>query len=236
MRNRGKGARCDSKSTWIKKIECSERLPSFVRWYQLRPVRTIADIDSAIENFSHQPYAAGYGRRTRHQRPRRGTTKSRDLIVLTDGFTNLHAKLIGELASRYRLPSIFAEVRALRPRCVVLDTVSDVFLGDEIKRDQVRQFGTLLRKLAIDGNCAVVCSSHPSLTGLKSGSGLSGSTQWHNSVRARAYFRRPKANGDDEDETEQSDNELRELEFLKNSYGPLGKNDLWIDNPNAQSS
>jgi putative tryptophan/tyrosine transport system substrate-binding protein len=53
------------------------------------PVRTIADIESAIENFSRRPNGG--------------------LIVLTDGFTTLHAKLIAELASRYRLPSIFAE-------------------------------------------------------------------------------------------------------------------------------
>jgi hypothetical protein len=34
--------------------------------------------------------------------------------------------------------------------------------------------------------------SHPSLTGINSGTGLSGTTGWHNSVRARMYFVRPK--------------------------------------------
>jgi RecA-family ATPase len=125
---------------------------------------------------------------------------------------------------------------ALRPKGIVIDTVSDVFLGDEIKRDQVRQFGNLLRKLAIDSNSTVLVNSHPSLTGLKSGSGLSGSTQWHNSVRARAYFRKPDS-GDDDDETESNgtDDGSRELQFMKNQYGPLGQtialkwsNGLWL--------
>jgi RecA-family ATPase len=107
----------------------------------------------------------------------------------------------------------------LRPKGIVIDTVSDVFLGDEIKRDQVRQFGSLLRKLAIDANAGVLASSHPSVAGMRSGSGLSGSTQWHNSVRARAFFKKP-VNDDDDDEDETPDDGRRELQFLKNQYGP----------------
>ena len=59
------------------------------------------------------------------------------------------------------------------------------FPGNEIDRRQTRQFVTLLRRLAIDANAAVVLISHPSLTGIASGSGLSGNTAWHNSTRAR---------------------------------------------------
>src|SRR5262249_9784856 len=68
-------------------------------------------------------------------------------------------------------------------------------------------------------NSAVIISAHPSLTGISSGSGLSGSTQWHNTVRARAYFRKPKAADEDDDET--PDSGRRELHFHKNQYGPL---------------
>ena len=39
----------------------------------------------------------------------------------------------------------------------------------------------LLRRLAIVANGAVNLLSHPSLTGTNSGSGISGSTAWHNS-------------------------------------------------------
>ena len=132
---------------------------------------------------------------------------------------------------------LYAEAVALRPSTVVIDTVSDVFLGDEIKREQVRQFGSLMRKLAIDADTAAIMSSHPSLSGMKSGSGLSGSTQWHNTVRARIYFRKPGNEDDDEgsaDETKPDDGR-RELHFLKNQFGPLGRriqlrwsNGLWL--------
>ena len=35
----------------------------------------------------------------------------------------------------------------------------------------------------------MVLISHPSLTGIKTETGLSGSTQWHNAVRARFYLK-----------------------------------------------
>jgi hypothetical protein len=60
--------------------------------------------------------------------------------------------------------------------------------------------------------------SHPSLTGLSSGSGTSGSTGWHNSVRSRMYFK--AANSDGEDALE---NGLRELIIRKTNYGPSGE-------------
>jgi len=98
----------------------------------------------------------------------------------------------------------------LRPKLIVIDTVADTFAGDEVKRAQVRQFITLLRGLAIKTRAAVVLIAHPSLTGIATDTGLSGSTGWHNSVRARAYFK-----------TAPGDNPaLRALEFRKNNYGP----------------
>ena len=56
----------------------------------------------------------------------------------------------------------------------------------------------LMRRLARAANGYVIMSAHPSLQGIASKSGLSGSTQWHNSVRARAYLRGPndKENGE----------------------------------------
>jgi RecA-family ATPase len=101
----------------------------------------------------------------------------------------------------------------IKPRLIGLDTSADIFAGNEIDRVQVRQFVGLLRQLAIAGNAGVVLCSHPSLTGINSGTGLSGSTAWHNSVRARAYLTSTKA----EDGT---DTDLRQLQFLKNQYGP----------------
>jgi RecA-family ATPase len=138
-------------------------------------------------------------------------------------------------SGRIKQTSLFQQLHqaavTLQPKAIVIDTVSDVFIGDEIDRAQVRQFCSLLRKLAIDANASVLASSHPSLTGMKSGSGLSGSTQWHNSVRARAYFTTPNATDDDD----KTDDGRRELQFLKNQYAPAAQvvslqwqNGLWL--------
>ncbi|WOH70649.1 AAA family ATPase [Bradyrhizobium sp. NDS-1] len=97
----------------------------------------------------------------------------------------------------------------IKPKHIGIDTSADVFGGNEIDRSQVRQFVSLLRKLAIAANGSVVLLSHPSLTGITSGTGLSGSTAWHNSVRSRIYLT--------------SDGDMRTIEFKKNQYGPLGE-------------
>ena len=68
-----------------------------------------------------------------------------------------------------------------------------------------------MRRLAIDAGSAVIIAAHPSLTGIATDTGLSGSTAWHNSVRARMYFK--AAPGDD--------TTLRVLECKKNNYGPV---------------
>src|SRR5262249_31901008 len=55
-------------------------------------------------------------------------------------------------------------------------------------------------------------------TGISTGTGLSGSTAWHNSVRSRCYLHPATTEKGDE-----PDPELRELTFLKNNYGPLSE-------------
>jgi RecA-family ATPase len=112
---------------------------------------------------------------------------------------------------------IYEEAADTKPKSIALDASADVFAGNEIDRLQVRQFVGLLRKLAGVANAAVILLSHPSLTGISSGSGLSGSTAWHNSVRARMYLTSPKPEAG-----EQPDSDLRELLFKKNNYGPKG--------------
>jgi RecA-family ATPase len=109
-------------------------------------------------------------------------------------------------------------VRDIRPRLIVIDNSADVFAGNENDRAQVRQFITLLRGIAIDANAGLLLTSHPSLTGISSGSGLSGSTAWNASVRSRLYFRRAKT-----DKDEEPDPDLRVLELMKSNYGPTGE-------------
>jgi RecA-family ATPase len=106
----------------------------------------------------------------------------------------------------------------IRPKSITIDTVADVFAGNENDRTQVRQFVGMLRGLAIEASSALVLLAHPSLTGINSGSGLSGSTGWHNSVRARAYLTHAQT-----EKGEEPDPDLRELVFKKNNYGPVAE-------------
>jgi RecA-family ATPase len=128
--------------------------------------------------------------------------------------------------------------RDIQPKLIGLDTSADVFAGNENDRSQVRQFIGLIRSLAIAANAAVVIATHPSLTGINSGSGLSGNTAWHNSVRARAYMRSVKADDDSE-----PDKDLRVVEFMKSNYGPVAatfiarwKAGVFITEPTGASS
>lgn len=98
----------------------------------------------------------------------------------------------------------------LRPAMIVLDSLADVFGGEENSRAQARQFVALLRRLAISVRAAVLVLAHPSLNGLSSGSGMSGSTAWSNSVRSRLYLTRPTGSDPDPD--------LRTLSLMKANY------------------
>lgn len=100
------------------------------------------------------------------------------------------------------------------PKLLILDTSADLYGGDEIKRAQVRGFVAMLRSVAMEFDCAVLLLSHPSLTGMQSGSGSSGSTAWNNSVRSRLYLTRPT--GDD------TDPNARTLSVMKANYGETG--------------
>jgi RecA-family ATPase len=125
------------------------------------------------------------------------------------------------------------DVRRIQPVLVVADTVADVFAGDELNRAQTRHFLTLGRGLAIEEKTTLILASHPSLTGIASGSGISGSTAWHNSVRSRMYMR--LAN-------EVDDPELRVLEVKKANYAKISeqillrwKNGVYVPEPRAGS-
>lgn len=113
-----------------------------------------------------------------------------------------------------------------RAELVIFDTAADVYGGNENFRTQVRNFISSLRGLAIELNGSVILTAHPSVSGLSTGSGISGSTAWHNSVRARAYLTKPmSADGEDHLITQ------RILKFPKNNSGPASGSILleWSD-------
>ena len=95
---------------------------------------------------------------------------------------------------------------------VVLDTAADHFGGNENVRREVNTFiKTYLGSFCVNHNATVLVLAHPSQAGLSSGSGLSGSTAWENSARARAYFHR----SDDDDD-------VRTLSRKKSNYSASG--------------
>jgi len=106
----------------------------------------------------------------------------------------------------------------LQPKMIGIASSANVFAGNEIERTEVQQFVDLLAAVAQLANGAVVLIGHPSLTGINSDTGLSGSTQWHNAVRARFYIKGTKP-----EPGEQPDNDLREIVFKKNNYGPISE-------------
>jgi RecA-family ATPase len=121
-----------------------------------------------------------------------------------------------ETTALYR--QIFEEAGDIKPKNISIDTLSRAFAGNEIDRTQVYAFAMHMQALAVVADGSLTVLSHPSLSGMASGSGLSGSTAWHGAFRFRQYLKGVKV-GDGE----QPDNDLRELEFKKNQYGPLGE-------------
>jgi RecA-family ATPase len=94
-----------------------------------------------------------------------------------------------------------------------------------------------MQALAMVAGGSVTILSHPSLSGINSGSGISGSTAWHGAFRFRQYLTSTKPEAG-----EQPDNDLRQLEFKKNQYGPIGEtivlryqNGLFLPLPGAAS-
>jgi RecA-family ATPase len=118
----------------------------------------------------------------------------------------------------------------IKPINISLDPLSSIFGGNEIDRVQVYAFRRHMMALAkatrrerrtgaVFGG-SITLLAHPSLAGIASGTGLSGSTAWHGAPRFRMYLKGVK---DDAAEGEQPESDLRQLEFKKTQYGPLGE-------------
>ena len=125
-------------------------------------------------------------------------------------------------SGRSRRPALYRQLYEaagdLKPKNITIDTLSRAFAGNEIDRVQVYAFAMHMQALAMVAGGSVTVLSHPSLAGIASGSGISGSTAWHGAFRFRQYLKGVKA-----DDGEQPDDDLRELEFKKNQYGPTGE-------------
>ncbi len=95
---------------------------------------------------------------------------------------------------------------------LILDTAADLFGGNENSRREVNQFiKRYLGSFCVNHNATVITLAHPSLQGISTKTGTSGSTAWENSARARAYFHR----SDDDDD-------VRTLSRKKSNYSAIG--------------
>jgi RecA-family ATPase len=121
-----------------------------------------------------------------------------------------------EVTALYR--QLYEAAGDIKPINISIDTLSRAFAGNEIDRVQVYAFAMHMQALAKVAGGSVTVLSHPSLAGIASGSGISGSTAWHGAFRFRQYLKGVKAA-----DGEQPENDLRELEFKKNQYGPIGE-------------
>jgi RecA-family ATPase len=108
--------------------------------------------------------------------------------------------------------------RDLGAQLIVVDTLADTFAGNEVDRNQPRTFVRALRRLAIELQACVILTQHPSMMGMQSGTGSSGSTGWNNSVRSRLYLTSPKPNRDGDIE----DRNVRWLKTMKANHGQTG--------------
>jgi RecA-family ATPase len=121
-----------------------------------------------------------------------------------------------ETTALYKL--LYEAAGDIKPINISIDTLTRAFSGSEIDRVQVYAFANHMQALALVAGGSVTILSHPSLTGVQSGSGISGSTAWHGAFRFRQYLKGVKPDGG-----EQPDDDIRELEFKKNQYGPKGE-------------
>jgi DNA polymerase len=105
----------------------------------------------------------------------------------------------------------------IKPVMIGIASSANVFAGNENVRTEVQQFIRLLRRIAYVAGGTVLLVTQPSISGIdhKSAShaGLSGTTQWHNAVRARAAMTSVKPE-------DGIDTGLRQIKFHKNQYGP----------------
>jgi RecA-family ATPase len=124
----------------------------------------------------------------------------------------------GKVETTALYKQIYEAAGDIKPKNISVDTLSRAFAGNEINRSEVYGFAMHMQALAKAAGGSVTVLSHPSLAGIQSGTGISGSTAWHGAFRFRQYLKGVKADGG-----EQPDGDLRQLEFKKNQYGPIGE-------------
>jgi RecA-family ATPase len=125
----------------------------------------------------------------------------------------------GDHHTGYHVTPLYRELRVSAveraARLVLVDSLHDVFTGNENFRPEARAFVQAMANIAGRINGAVVVLAHPSLSGLDRGNGTSGSTAWNNAVRSRLYLTVPEGTARDGD--------VRLITTVKANYSRAGE-------------
>ena len=135
------------------------------------------------------------------------------------GMENLLVSFEHSDATAGQITTLLNQIDAESEGCelVILDSLHDLYGGNENNRVQVRQFINGLQRIALKRDGGLVLNAHPSKAGLTNGDGSSGSTAWNNSVRSRLYLARKKLESDQGRPTGPLG-----LEIMKANYAPIG--------------
>ena len=146
--------------------------------------------------------------------------KGLNSVMYEAGFNDMQGQTT-EFFNRLKLTA-----QQLGAEIIVLDSLYNFFAGNENNRAHANQFVNALCDIAKATGGAVVLVSHPSLSGMGSGSGTAGNTAWHNAVRSRLYLHRKKHPSGDPEEIGPL-----VLEDMKQNYGPKnGEIEVRYDN------
>lgn len=96
----------------------------------------------------------------------------------------------------------------LEPALIVVDGLWNVYDGPENNRGIAYKVVTRLKEIVQATGATVLVTAHPSLSGMASGEGTSGSTAWNGAWRYRLLLERPERNGIE-----------RRLKSMKQNYG-----------------
>ncbi|AVX03448.1 hypothetical protein MXMO3_00917 [Maritalea myrionectae] len=121
-----------------------------------------------------------------------GDLRGKARIASRAGFDNVLMHFMNGKGIHTELfDALVQDVVAFDADLIIIETAADLFGGNENIRSEVRQFvARCCEQLAVEANAAVVLCAHPSVAGVKSGDGSSGSTAWNNSARSRLYLHR----------------------------------------------
>ena len=152
-----------------------------------------------------------------------------DLLLLDmsadDAVLGVESAKGGRLEETPLLARLEATVAHYKPALLILDNLADIFAGNESSRSLAKAFVKAVERMCKPHGTTPVLLAHPSLSGMASGSGTSGSTGWNNAVRSRLYLVR---DGDDArragdlDTAATADPDIRILRVMKANRSAIG--------------